>query len=92
MKYREILSYDTGKEEVVGRVEQDAEEDACRIVTDYPALKESLERGIVGAGGFDPTIGWIKPEDGEVYLNSLEFEFMSGLMRVSEIKGEYGKE
>ena len=92
MKYREIYSFSSGENVIVGRVELDAEEDACRVVTEYPRLKESLERGIVGAGGYDPSIGWIKPEDGEVYLNSLEFEFIYGFTRVSEIKGEFDKE
>jgi len=92
MKYREIYSYVSGEEKVIGRVELDAEEDACRVVSEFPILKEQLENGIVGAGGYDPSIGFIKPEDGEVYLDSLEFEFAYGLTRISKVMGSFGKE
>jgi hypothetical protein len=89
MKYREIYSFASGENVVVGRVELDAPEDACRIVTEFPKLKEELENGIVGAGGYDPDIGFIRPDEGELFLDSLEFEFVSGFTRVSEVRGSF---
>ncbi len=81
--YREILSYSSGKEEVVGRVELDDPEDVCRIVTEFPELEQSLQK-IVGHGGIEE--GPVTPEDGEVYLNALEIEFAYGFTRVGPIR------
>lgn len=82
MKYREILSYASGREEVLGRVELDDPDEGCRIVTDYPGLAEGLQK-IVGPEG--PSGDPVTPEDGEEYLNALEIEFAYGFTRVGPI-------